>query len=243
MLHECDILEDIAICYGYKKIVPVLPPSATIGDRIRLNKFTDFLRQEMAQAQFNEVLNFALCSKADVTTNIFNPDESKLITISNAKTKEFQTGRTSLLPGLLRTVCENKSNPLPYRLFEAGDCIVADSSTDTGAKNLRKIAALITDEVQEGSKKGSLFSIIHGALDILLKKSHLTFKKDYKLVPTTSDFYFPGQQFKIEAHGKELGALGVVHPRVLSKFGWMHPTVVWEVDAALLEELFTESYK
>ena len=40
----------------------------------------------MAQAQFNEVLNFALCSRADVTTNIFNPDESKLITISKGET-------------------------------------------------------------------------------------------------------------------------------------------------------------
>eukprot|EP00178_Gracilaria_changii_P014633 TRINITY_DN4113_c0_g1_i1.p1 TRINITY_DN4113_c0_g1~~TRINITY_DN4113_c0_g1_i1.p1 ORF type:complete len:141 (+),score=13.87 TRINITY_DN4113_c0_g1_i1:237-659(+) len=140
----------------------------------------------MAQAQFNEVLNFALCSKADVTTNICNNDDSKLITISNAKTKEFQTGRTSLLPGLLRTVCENKSNPLPYRLFEAGDCIIADSKTDTGARNLRRIAALVTDEIQAGSKKGSLFSVVHGALDILLKKAHLEFGKDYKLVPTTS---------------------------------------------------------
>lgn len=80
----------------------------------------------MAQGQFNEVLNFALCSKADLTTNILNTDDSKLISISNAKTKEFQTGRTTLLPGLLRTILENKSNPLPFRLFEAGDCIVVD---------------------------------------------------------------------------------------------------------------------
>lgn len=74
ILHECDILEDIAICYGYTKIVPTLPPCATIGSRLRLNKFTDRLRHEMAQAQFTEVLNFALCSKADLTTNIFNED-------------------------------------------------------------------------------------------------------------------------------------------------------------------------
>ena len=132
-----------------------------------------------------------------MTTNIFNKDESKLITISNAKTEEIQNGRTSLLPGLLKTVCENKSNPLPYKLFEAGDCIVVDSTTETGARNLRRIAALITDEIQEGSKKGSLFSIAHGAFDLLMKKSHLEFGKDYKLVPTKSDFYFPGQQFCI----------------------------------------------
>jgi phenylalanyl-tRNA synthetase beta chain len=49
--------------------------------------------------------------------NSLNEDSSKLITISNAKTKEFQTGRTTLLPGLLRTILENKSNSLPFKLF------------------------------------------------------------------------------------------------------------------------------
>jgi len=73
----------------------------------------------------------------------------------------------------------------------------SSSTTETGARNLRRIAALITDEIQEGSKKGSLFSIAHGAFDLLMKKSHLEFGKDYKLVPTKSDFYFPGQQFRI----------------------------------------------
>lgn len=72
---------------------------------------------------------------------------------------------------------------MPYKLFESGDCIIADPTTETGSRNLRRIAALITDEVQEGSKKGSLFSIVHGALDVLLKKSHLEFGKDYKLTP------------------------------------------------------------
>lgn len=99
----------------------------------------------MAQAQFNEVLNFALCCKADMTTNIFNEDNSKLITIEDAKNKEFQTGRTTLLPGLLRTIIENKSLPFPYKLFEVGECIVLDSKTDTGATNIRKIAAVYTD--------------------------------------------------------------------------------------------------
>jgi phenylalanyl-tRNA synthetase beta chain len=44
VIHECDILEDIAICYGYVKINPTLPPSSTVGARLRLNKFTDLLR-------------------------------------------------------------------------------------------------------------------------------------------------------------------------------------------------------
>ena len=65
---------------------------------------------------------------------------------------------------------------------------------------MRKVAAVITDEILEGSKKG-IFSIVHGALDLILKKSNLTFEKDYKLIPTQNPFYFPGQQFDILLQG------------------------------------------
>ena len=242
VLHECDILEDIAICYGYPKIVPTLPPSQTIGSQLRINKFTDFLRHEMAQAQFNEALNFALCSKADLTTNIFNEDSSKLITISNAKTREFQTGRTTLLPGLLRTIVENKSLSLPYKLFEAGDCIVLDKSTDTGAKNEKRIAAVYTDEVSENKNKG-LFAIVHGVMDVLMKKCHLEFPTNYSLKVGKSKFFFPGQQFEVWLNGNNIGCLGVVHPEVLRNFGWFHPTVMWELDIRALEVAYTDSYK
>lgn len=148
----------------------------------------------MAQGQFNEALNFALCCKADLTTNILNNDESKLITIEDAKTKQFQTGRTTLLPGLLRTILENKSNPLPYRLFEAGDCIVLDQDSDTGSKNLKKLAAVMTDEVLEGTKK-QIFSVVHGGLDLVMKKCNFQFKTDYYLIPGKNPFFFAGQQF------------------------------------------------
>lgn len=77
-----------------------------------------------------------------------------------------------MLPGLLRTIIESKANALPYKLFEAGDCIVVDPKSDTGAGNVRKISAVLTDEVQKDSKKG-IFSILHGSLDIIMKKSNL----------------------------------------------------------------------
>jgi phenylalanyl-tRNA synthetase beta subunit len=89
------------------------------------------------------------------------------------------------LPGLLRTILENKANSLPYKLFEAGDCIIVDPKSDTGSSNLRKLAAVITDEVPEGTKK-NIFSTLHGVLDIVMKKCHLVFGKDYKLVPLKS---------------------------------------------------------
>lgn len=69
---------------------------------------------------------------------------------------------------------------MPYKLFELGECIVVDGKTDTGARNVRKIAAVCTDEVSDTRSKG-LFSIVHGAMDILLKKCNQHFPKDYIL--------------------------------------------------------------
>jgi phenylalanyl-tRNA synthetase beta chain len=147
-----------------------------------------------------------------------------------------------LLPGLLRTIFENKSLALPYKLFEVGDCIVLDDTTDTGAKNIKKIAAVYTDEVTDKKKK-AIFSIIHGALDLLMKKCNLEFLKDYSLKKGDNPFYFPGQQFEIFLHGDSIGSMGVVHPQVLHNFNWLHPTVMWELDVLPLEKAFTNSYK
>jgi phenylalanyl-tRNA synthetase beta chain len=50
------------------------------------------------------------------------------VRISNPKTLEFQVARTTLVPGLLKTLAHNKDMPLPLRLFEVQDVVVKDSS-------------------------------------------------------------------------------------------------------------------
>jgi phenylalanyl-tRNA synthetase beta chain len=208
VIHECDILEDVAICYGFQNIIPVLPPSKTIAQQQRANNFSDQLRLEMANVQFNEALNFALCSKAEMTTEVRSTDTSKLITITSAKTKEFQTGRTTLVPGLLRTAVENKNSPLPYRLFEVGDCIVKDPSNEVGARNERKLAGLITDEVTSKKGKG-LYSQVHGTVDLLLLKLRIP---EYKLRPVQVNMFFDSQQAAVFVEEEQVGVIGILHP-------------------------------
>lgn len=48
--------------------------------------------------------------------------------IANPKTIEFQVARTSLIPGLLKTLNSNKKMPLPLKLFEISDVILKDNS-------------------------------------------------------------------------------------------------------------------
>ena len=89
---------------------------------------------------------------------------SECVQLSNPKTQEFEIVRTSLLPGLLKCLKENKDESLPQKLFEVSDTVVkCGDATDTGARNIRRIAALVIDT-------SSNFEVIHGLIDLLMVK-------------------------------------------------------------------------
>jgi phenylalanyl-tRNA synthetase beta chain len=62
ILHACDVMEDVAIGYGFNNIRPTLPHTNTIGQAFALNRLSDMLRHEMAQAGYSEVLTLSLVS-------------------------------------------------------------------------------------------------------------------------------------------------------------------------------------
>ena len=74
------------------------------------------------------------------------PDNA--VHIANPKTLEFQIARTTLLPGLLKTVQANLKMPLPMKLFEISDVVLKDGTRDVGAKNERQLCALYYNKVQ-----------------------------------------------------------------------------------------------
>ena len=62
ILHPCDVIEDIGIGYGFNNIERVFPENNTVGTYQPINKFTDLLREEIAQAGYVESLTFSLLS-------------------------------------------------------------------------------------------------------------------------------------------------------------------------------------
>ena len=72
--------------------------------------------------------------------------------------------RTTLLPGILKTLHSNQKNELPHKLFEVADVCLIDDTTDTGARNQRRACVLYSE------KKTSGLDLIHGVLDHIMKK-------------------------------------------------------------------------
>ncbi|KAJ5074980.1 phenylalanine--tRNA ligase beta subunit [Anaeramoeba ignava] len=231
ILHPCDIAEDVAIAYGYNNIVPTTPKSNTIATQQPLNHLTELLRIEVSQCGFTEVLNFALSSHQDCFENMRMEDDGKTAcVIQNPKTTDFQIPRISLIPGLLKTYTSSRDVKLPIKLFEISEIVVLDEKKETGAKNIRKLAALYVDSNRSG------FESIHGLLDRVMQVLGIKWdstQKDpnaYYLKETIHPSFFEKRCAQIY-HGKtEIGIIGIVHPLVLKNFSILNPCSAIEID-------------
>ena len=62
ILHECDIVEDAAIAYGFNNLPDTFPATNTVAQPLEMSKLTDIVRATWAQAGFVEVLPLILVS-------------------------------------------------------------------------------------------------------------------------------------------------------------------------------------
>lgn len=63
ILHECDIMEDAAIAYGFNNLPKTFPSTNTVAQALPVSKLSDVVRRECAQAGWIEVLPFILVSR------------------------------------------------------------------------------------------------------------------------------------------------------------------------------------
>lgn len=227
ILHQCDIMEDAGIAYGFNNLQKTFPAdSYTIAEALPVNKVSDIFRRETAMATWSEVMPLALCSHDENFAFLNRKDDGQTaVVLANPKTQEYQVVRTSLLPGILKTIKENRDHSLPVKVFEVSDVALKDTSLERQSYNQRRFAA-----VYAGKTSG--FEIVQGLLDRLMKMLRVPWFEDsskkgrgYWISELTNDgTYFPGRGATVYLRKSEdsepivIGTLGVLHPDVLANF-------------------------
>uniref|UniRef100_A0AAY5L595 phenylalanine--tRNA ligase n=1 Tax=Esox lucius TaxID=8010 RepID=A0AAY5L595_ESOLU len=137
----------------------------------------------------------------------------------------YRVARTTLLPGLLKTLAANRKMPLPLRLFEISDVVLKDETKDVGAKNNRRLCAVYYN-------KSPGFEVIHGLMDRVMQLLEVKPGRDegYHIQAAQDSSFFPGRCAEIFAHGKSIGRLGVLHPDVISRFELTMPCSALDID-------------
>lgn len=238
ILHPVDVVEDIGIAYGFNNIERVIPPTLTEGKILPINKFTDLLRQEVAQAGFIEIITSGLISKKELFDHLRVPFvPGSAVQLGNSKTKEYDMVRTSLFPGLFKTLFSNKGEKLPHKIFEAADVCLLDPTSDTGARNERRIALLYSED------KSSGLQVVHGMLDLIMKKFGVIPhpEKGYAISESEHPTYFPNRQAEITLLGEKIGNFGIIHPETCKAYKINNPCSGLELNMQKVFAYFEEN--
>jgi len=216
-LHPIDLVEDIAVGYGYNKLEPELPPTITVGKELTETKIIRKIRDLMVGLGFQEIFYYVMSSE-DVQVRKMRLKNVNLVKIANPVSKEFSVMRHSLLPGLLNILSKNAHVELPHRIFEIGDVIVLDKLSETKTRNNTNLAALISD-----------YSVGYEDIQAVLYAILRNLKIRFKIERTSHPSFIEGRTAKILVNNKEMGIVGEVHPEVLENFKIENPVAAFEI--------------
>jgi len=222
ILHEFDLVEDVAIAYGYENFSPSMPVIFHPSSEEKIEIFSKKIRGIMANLGCLEVMSFILTNQEKLFSKM-NQEHRQVALIENPKTSDFTVVRDTLIPCLMEVFSNNTHNELPQSIFEADDAVVLDSSADTGAKTSRKLAFARTAEKSD-------FTDAKSVLDTLL----LSLGLNSELLSFEDPSFVPGRCALIKIKNKEIGIIGEIHPEIILNWGFKSPVSCFEID---LDEL------
>lgn len=243
IMHEVDLIEDIAIAYGYHNIPHRLVPSFTAGQSLPLVDRGRRAAEAMCGLGFSETLSLVLTNERDHFAKMRIEEFPRRVEIDNPAHVDQTMMRTNLHSSLLEQLSRNTDNPLPQRIFEVGDIVSYRGVPAERAhpRELRVLAAASCG-VRAGYAEG------RSMLDALLHETGLDmlgavleyYAADYPgglpgrcaelRVPAAALVGMAGYEALPEIEGHVLlGRLFEVHPEVLENWKIGNPVVMFEI--------------
>ena len=242
ILHPWDIIEDIAIGYGYDRIKPEIPGTMGIGEMHPIEDKNRAMRGIMTGLGYFEVLTFTLTSEkkqfermrqkpfsglegqrfSSLVSRKGKPSNDKasnlphlsdIVKVASPISTEHTILRYSILPNLLDTLSLNKHRDLPQRIFEVGPVIV----------NYKEEYRLAAVSIHANAN----FAEVKSVVDAVLNEIGL---EDAEVVESENSTFLEGRRADIVLDEKIIGVFGELHPEVILNFGLSYPVVGFEVE-------------
>ena len=211
ILHPIDLVEDVAISYGYMKFQPVLPQSMTFGKPKEIIEFCGKLRTIMVGFGYNEVLTLTLSNEKEQFEKMGLEVMDRAIA-QNPLTEDHTCLRVSLIPSLLSTLRVNRHRDLPQKIFEVGIVIPEK-------ENVYKLSGVAIHPKASFTEVKSLVEGILGAFNV-----------KYSIEPLSHGSFVDGRSASVISNDESIGVFGELHPSVITNFDLSNPILAFELD-------------
>jgi len=212
ILHSVDLIEEIAMMYGYNLFLPQYPKHTTIGRLHPITMISRAVRNSLTSLGFTEINSPMLISKRDLD----GFPAFHTLEIANPWSEDLNVVRPSLIPNLLSFVVKNQNKPKPIRVFEAGPVCYTEGNDYKQSFN---VAAVLCDN----SAPSDRIELYCNQLcsDLGLKQA---FSTDSEL-----SFMIPRRHASILFGNDEVGFIGELRPDLLKAKGLVYPVALFEM--------------
>jgi len=214
ILHEVDLIEDIAIAYGYENFIPEIPSVTTTGKEDKKEIIKKKIVDILCGLNCLEISNYHLTSKEDQFKKMITPEED-FIELKESKT-DYNILRKDLTHYLLKILSENVDAEYPQRIFEIGKIF---NNKETESLGLAISPSNFTE-----------------ARQIIEYLSRMINVKIEIVEPEKCPNYFiDGRTIELRLENETIGYLGEIHPKILRNWRIKMPVSIFEIN---LEEIF-----
>ena len=221
ILHEVDLIEDVAIAYGYENFKPEIPDISTIGEGDRKENIKKKIAEILSGLGFIELANYHLTNINNQFVKMGIPEEkaSKFVEVTNSKT-EYTILRKDLTHYLLKILSENIDSEYPQKIFETGRVF------EDGEEIIEK--EKLSCAIAPGN-----FTELKQVIEYLgrMLNINLTLKEN----ESPEAHFIDGRAAEIHLENKIIGKLGEIHPKILKNWKIKMPVALFEIS---LEEIF-----
>jgi len=221
VLHEVDLIEDVAISYGYDNFIPEIPEISTTGEENKREVIKRKMSEILIGLGMLETSSFHLTNKESQFKKM-SIQESDFLKVKESKT-DYNILRKDLSHFLLKIFSENIDEEYPQKIFEIGkvfelkDKILEEESLATAISpgNFTEIKQII--------------EYLSNSLNIKIKIEE---------AEEFPNYFIDGRVANIKFNDKLIGFIGEIHPKVLKNWRIKMPVALFEISIEnILEDL------
>jgi phenylalanyl-tRNA synthetase beta chain len=218
VMHPVDMVEDVAIAYGYNNIEPLWRELPTTGRVRPEQRLLDVARELMVGLGFQEILTYTMTNPENLFAKM-NREKTRIVEITNPKVVTMTCLRNWLLPSLMEFLSNNQSVEFPQKIFELGKVTLLDAKSETKTRDEEWLAAAI-------SHANASFSEIKSTVDAFFANLGVNWQIRETLHPS----FIEGRVGAAIVNGVNVGMLGEINPQVLGAWKLENPTVAFEIN-------------
>ena len=220
ILHNYDLVEDIAKGYGYENIKVRTPRTYTAGKSHPISLLRSNINEIMMGLGYYEAMPFTLTSEKINFENMCRQKTDDVTYVLHPISEEQTMLRTTLLPTLIEILALNRHRELPQKIFEFGEVLINE-------KTIQHVAAVSIHPQAN-------FTEIYEVVDALMREMML----QHEVKESKDPAFLEGRRADVYAKGKKIGVFGELYPEVINNFalGYAVAGFEFELDDLIVQE-------